>query len=335
MEIAKSIAKPSAGKTSRLVPNLLVGVGLIVAYFAVTQLFGGNRYYMQLATLASINIIMATSLNLINGFTGQFSIGHAGFMGVGAYVAAYLTLTYHVPYIGALLIGASASALIGFLVGLPTLRLRGDYLAIATLGFGEIIRVTIINLEFIGGPRGLMGISFYTTFGWAYLFMVLSVVVIVNFINSTHGRACLAIREDEVAAEAMGVNTTGYKVLAFTMGAFFAGLAGGLFGHLLMFLHPDSFGFLRSIDYLLFIVVGGMGSTTGALASAVLLTLLTEALRQVGDLRMIIYSLSLILVMLLRPQGLMGGKELTFQAIQSLLGRRSSREIRGEQSGAS
>lgn len=289
----------------------LLGLALAaVLYLTVMFFISGDAYYIQILTLACINVILAVSLNLINGFTGQFSIGHAGFMGVGAYVAAFLTTEFKVPFLLALALGSLASASVGLLVGMPTLRLRGDYLAIATLGFGEIIRVLIVNIDRVGGSRGYIGIPSVTNFGWAFLFAVLTIVIIRHFIGSTHGRACLAIREDEVAAEAMGVNTTKYKVLAFSMGAGFAGLAGGLFAHLLTFLHPSSFDFIKSVDYLVMVVVGGWGSITGPASAAIGLTVMNELLRRFAELRMLVYAGILIGTMLMRPQGLLAGREL-------------------------
>ena len=297
---------------------------MLVGYQAVVRLFGHNDYFMFVLTLACINVILATSLNLINGFTGQFSLGHAGFMAVGAYFAGSLTKFAHWSFVPALLVGALAAAVAGMLVGLPTLRLRGDYLAIATLGFGEIIRMLIIasdqiGLRFLEGPRGVMGITKYTTFAWAYALAGLTVWLIANFIWSTHGRACVSIREDEIASEAMGVDTTRYKVMAFTFGAACAGLAGGLHGHFLQLLHPSSYDFMKSVDYLVMIVVGGMGSLTGSAIAAVFLTVFTELLRKAMELRMIVYALSLVVIMLTRPQGLLGGKEMSLGVFRHLV----------------
>lgn len=290
-----------------------------------------NPYHMQIISLMCVNIVLAVSLNLINGFTGQFSIGHAGFMAVGAYVAALAsnTLKATLPlgtdpvitffvFIFVVILGGLVAGFVGFLIGLPTLRLKGDYLAIATLGFGEIIRVVIINLDVIGGPRGYGGMPRITSFTWAFFLMLICVYVISNFLNSTHGRACISIREDEIAAETMGINTTKYKVIAFTMGAFFAGVAGAMFAHLLTYLHPSMFGFLKSIDILVMVVIGGLGSITGSIGSAVFITLITEFLREFVELRMIIFSLMLIIVMLTRPQGLLGNKEFSLAMFKSL-----------------
>ncbi len=302
---------------------MAIALGAVALYLMLDWLGGTNEYYQHILTLSAINVILAVSLNLINGLTGQFSLGHAGFMAVGAYFSGSLTYFAKVPYVPALLVGALAAGVAGFLVGLPTLRLRGDYLAIATLGFAEIIRVLIvgsesIGLKFLAGPRGVQGIPGYTNFGWAYFFMLVTILVLRNFTNSTHGRACVAVREDEVAAEAMGVDTTRYKVLAFSLGAGFAGLAGGLFAHLLQLLHPDSYGFLKSVDYVVMVVMGGMGSMTGSALAAIFLTVFNEVLRKALELRMVIYALVLVAIMLFRPQGLLGSRELSVNTFRRL-----------------
>ena len=213
--------------------------GLII--FAVIQglISGGiiGSFWQLNIILICVNVIMAASLNLINGYTGQFSLGHAGFMAVGAYVGVVSTVNFHLPLIVALILGAACAGLLGFLIGLPTLRLRGDYLAIATLGLGEIIRIVIMNIEYVGGAAGFKGIPHLTNFAWVFFAMLFCLFFIKNFVNSSHGRACIAIRENEIAAEAMGVNTTKYKVMAFTIGAAFAGIAGGLFAH--QFYQPE------------------------------------------------------------------------------------------------
>jgi branched-chain amino acid transport system permease protein len=283
-----------------------------------------NAYYAQVLTTMSMFIILATSLNLINGITGQFSLGHAGFAAVGGYFSAIITTRLDLPLPGAivfpisLLIGGLVAALAGFLIGLPTLRLRGDYLAIATLGFGEIIRVVFVNWKYVGAAAGMWGIPGYTNFLWAYSLAILTVLFIVNFMNSSHGRACVSIREDEIAAETMGINTTKYKVMAFTFGAFFAGVAGGIFAHLIRLLHPQSFSFMFSVEILLMVVLGGLGSITGSVAAAILLTFISEALRQFNELRMVIYALMLVGIMLFRPQGLLGTKELSLDMLSGV-----------------
>ena len=258
--------------------------------------------------LICVNIILSASLNLINGYTGQFSLGHAGFMAVGAYVGVVATVKFGLPLIAALIAGAIAAGFLGFLIGLPTLRLRGDYLAIATLGLGEIIRIVIMNIDYVGGAAGFKGIPHLTNFTWVFFVMLITLFFIKNFVNSSHGRACIAIRENEIAAEAMGVNTTKYKVMAFTLGAAFAGVAGGLFAYLIS---PTSFTFLSSFNYLIMVVMGGMGSITGSIAGAFVVTFISAALASFPEARMIIYALALILMMFYRPQGLFGYMELT------------------------
>ncbi|NLY31030.1 MAG: branched-chain amino acid ABC transporter permease [Firmicutes bacterium] len=286
-------------------------VGLILLAVNIGVYRGTVDFYFSgVLVVALINVILAVSLNLINGFTGQFSLGHAGFMAVGAYVSSLLTIYLDWPFPVVLLIAALVSALLGFVIGLPTLRLKGDYLAIATLGFGEIVRVVLLNLDITGGPRGLGGIFPKTTFFSAELVALLTIIVIGNIIRSSHGRAFVAVREDEIAAEAMGIDTTLYKVLAFSIGAAFAGVAGGLFAHHQMFIDPRSFTFQRSIEILVMVVLGGLGSITGSIIAAVVLTILPEALRGMAEYRMIVYALLLIGLMLVRPQGLFGTKEI-------------------------
>ena len=289
-------------------------LGLCVATFAVLQALISLNFidpFWELnIILIGINIILAAGLNLINGYTGQFSLGHAGFMAVGAYVSAIVTMNLGLPFIVAIMAGACAAGLLGLLIGLPTLRLSGDYLAIATLGLGEIIRITILNINYIGGASGFMGIPRYTNFAWVFFVCLFVLFFIKNFINSSHGRACISIRENEVAAEAMGIDTTKYKVLAFTLGAAFAGVAGALFAHYFYVIHPASFTFISSFNYLTMVVLGGLGSITGSIAGAVILTFISAALASWPEWRMIIYSVMLIILMLYRPQGLFGNIEL-------------------------
>jgi branched-chain amino acid transport system permease protein len=280
-----------------------------------------NPYYMDVLTKIGINVILAVSLNLINGYTGQFSLGHAGFMAVGAYTAAAITMNFgpHVLppaasgfynsattvfFFAALIAGGLAAALAGWLVGMPSLHLKGDYLAIVTLGFGEIIRVIFRNIESLGGALGLNGIPPYTNIFWVFGVAVLCTYVVVSMVHSTYGRGFIAVRDDELAAEAMGLNTTRYKIVAFVIGAFFAGMAGGLYGHYTLSIDPKGFDFMRSIEIVVMVILGGMGNTAGVIAAAVLLTLLPEWLRSFDQYRMVFYSLLLIVLMLTRPQGL-------------------------------
>lgn len=271
-----------------------------------------NPYVLFILYDIGINIILAVSLNLINGYTGQFSLGHAGFMAVGAYTAAVITNQFGdlnafaagALFLGALLAGGLLAAVTGLLVGLPTLRLRGDYLAIVTLGFGEIIRVVFQNMEKVGAARGYSVMHGYTSFFWTFSMAAVTIYVVTALVHSTYGRGFIAARDDEVAAEAMGINTTKYKVTAFVVGAFFAGIAGGLYAHSKQFITPGGFNFMESIAIVVMVILGGMGNTPGVILAAVLLTVLPEVLRPVAQYRMIIYSLLLIVLMLTRPQGL-------------------------------
>lgn len=300
--------------------SLAVAVFVFVVMTALMETDIIGAFWQLNIVLICINIILAVSLNLITGFTGQFSIGHAGFMAVGAYLSAVFTVKLGLPFISGILAGAIGAAILGFAIGLPTLRLKGDYLAIATLGLGEIIRITILNIPYVGGASGLMGIPRYTDFTWAYAAMIITIFFIKNFINSSHGRACISIRENEIAAEAMGVDTTKYKVIAFTIGAAFAGVAGGLFSHYFYIAHPASFTFMKSFDILTMVVLGGMGSITGSITAAILLTFISAALASYPEWRMVIYSLLLIVLMIYRPQGLFGNKELSLKIFGRLLG---------------
>lgn len=321
-------------------PNLLkkslLPIFVFIVISVISQFFEDifDPYTQTIVMYSCVNIVLAVSLNLINGFTGQFSIGHAGFMAAGAYTAAFLTMKYP-DYLGGSLngdatanflvqvqffintiIGGLVAAFIGFLVGLPSLKLKGDYLAIVTLGFGEIIRVTLLNTEAVGGARGMYGITKITTFFWAASWAFVTCLVVWRLIRSTHGRAFLAVREDEIAAESVGIDTTAAKTRAFVLSSFFAGVAGSLFGHYLAYLNPASFAFMKSIDVVVMVVLGGMGSVSGSVIAAIFLTVLPEALRPLQeitriDFRMVIYSLALIVLMLTRPQGIFGTREFT------------------------
>ncbi|MFY0782343.1 branched-chain amino acid ABC transporter permease [Peribacillus simplex] len=291
-----------------------LSISLSLIFFAAIQvLIGGgslNPFYQNTLMFIGINIILAASLHLIIGITGQFSIGHAGFLAVGAYASAVLTMKLEMPFALALIVGGLAAALAGLIIGIPSLRLKGDYLAIATLGFGEIVRIMLLNIDYVGGASG-MQVSHLTTWPWVFASVIVTIIVIRNFTSSTHGRACISIREDETAADSMGINTTYYKVVAFAIGAFFAGIAGGLYAHNFYIIQPSNFGFLKSFDILILVVLGGLGSLSGAVLAAILLTVVTTFLQDYPETRMIIYSLVLIVMMIYRPQGLMGTKEIT------------------------
>lgn len=288
----------------------------VVQYLISSQILG--VYYQINLFMIGINIILAVSLNLINGITGQFSIGHAGFMSVGAYTAAVITTKLGLPFALAVLLAAIVAGFMGLLIGIPTLRLKGDYLAIATLGFGEIVRVVFLNIDYVGGAAGIIGIPQLTTWAWLFGSVVLCVVVVQNYINSSHGRASIAIRENELAAELMGVDTTRYKVTAFVIGAAFAGLAGALYAHYFFLIQPGNFNFLKSFDILVMVVLGGLGSTSGAILAAILLTVVSALLQSFNEIRMILYAVVLILIMIYRPQGLMGNRELSLAMLQGL-----------------
>jgi branched-chain amino acid transport system permease protein len=299
---------------------------------------GFNAYIQRTFDLVLVNIILAMSLNLVNGYTGQFSLGHAGFMAIGAYTSAFLStqmpapepILLHLVYFGFYsFCGGLLAAAAGWLVGQPSLRLKGDYLAIVTLGFGEIIRVIILNNNALGGARGFFGIPspspisfgdfsltpFYSFYLVAIAWVVCCYFVISRLIQSTHGRAFMSIREDEIAADSIGINTTQVKVRAFVLSSFFAGVGGSLFAHFSNFIAPSSFSMLMSINVVIMVVLGGMGSMTGPILAAILISVLPEALRPLQELtgqdyRMIIYSLILIVLMLVRPQGLLGHQEV-------------------------
>ena len=370
------------GVVSWLIGHVEIGDGTGQNYVPLLQRYA---YFYDIVIGIGIAIILAVSLNLVNGHTGQFSLGHAGFMGLGAYFASMVSLGLQFPmvpypdfagtwyfgilkglgwaialalnsligflntlvsaahslpgpvqFVAALLVGGIAAAIAGILVGAPSLRLKGDYLAIVTLGFNEIIRVVVQNADELGAARGLAGIPQETNFFWTFAFAALTVYVIGNLVNSTYGRGFLAVRDDEIAAEAMGINTTKYKVLAFVTAAFFAGIAGGLYAHFKQYISPDGFNFMKSIDIVVMVILGGMGNTVGVIFAAILLTVFPELLRMLAQSqwvvdttkwftssmpaeeqvrvvqrvqeffsnRMIFFSIILIVLMLLRPQGL-------------------------------
>jgi branched-chain amino acid transport system permease protein len=317
----------------RKLPRFLIAV--VLFYIIIEILYKTavlNGYLLHIINLSLIYVILATSLNLINGITGQFSLGHMGFAAVGAYVSGSLTTLIlklsvtnpasMLPFLLSIIAGGVVAAFIGFLIGFPSLRLKGDYLAIVTLGFGEIIRTIFNNIDAVGGPRGLLGIPKFSNFTVILIAAFLTVVIIRNLIESSHGRAMLSIRENELAAELVGINTTRYKVMAFTFGAFFAGIAGGLLAHLIQLAHPTQFGFIKSVEVLIMIYAGGIGSLTGSILAAFGLTFLSEGLRLGiraladatglpigGEWRMVVYALLLIFIMLFRNEGLMGMRE--------------------------
>ncbi len=291
-------------------------LSVVLLYAAIILLMNMgiiSRFIRGVMILICINIILAVSLNVTVGCLGQITLGHAGFMSVGAYAAALFTKSGIVPgipgYLIGIVVGGICAGLIGIAVGVPALRLKGDYLAIITLAFGEIIRVLIEYFDFTGGAQGLIGITRFQNFSIIFFVTVISVAMMFSIMTSRHGRAVLAIREDEIASDASGINTTFYKSFAFTISAIFAGVAGALYAHHMGVLGAKQFDYNYSIAILVMVVLGGLGSFTGATLSAIVLTVLPEALRGFNDYRMIIYSLILIIMMLFRPTGLLGRKE--------------------------
>ena len=309
-------------KQKKWLSNVIILILVLALYVILSVLIQANiinPYYSGILTMVCINVILAVSLNLATGFLGQLVLGHAGFMSVGAYAAALFTMYSGLPTMAsfplALLIGGIVAAAFGVIIGVPALRLKGDYLAILTLGFGEIIRVLILATPFTGGAAGLSGIPLLTTFTYVFIVAILTVAVIFAFIHSRHGRAVIAVREDEIAAEAAGIHTTYYKLLAFVLAAFFAGIAGGLYAHHIGVLDPSKFDFNYSVEILIMVVLGGMGSITGSVVAAIVLTLLPELLRGFSEYRMLIYSIILICVMLFKPSGLLGQHEFSLTKI--------------------
>lgn len=303
--------------------RILFPILLLAALWGLNSVLGAhlNPYYLQILVYIGINIVLATSLNLINGYTGQFNLGHAGFMAVGAYASAAFSVYFHpalrgflsfIPesaltpflFLLSLAFGGFLALIAGLIIGIPTLRLRGDYLAIATLGFGEIVLVIIYNMDVIGGARGFSDIPAYADFFWVFAFAALTLWVVARMTRASKGLAFLAVREDEIATVSLGISNTRAKVTAFAIGAFFAGIGGGLYAHYLNYLHVNSFSFLKSVELVVMVVLGGMGNLWGVVAAAVLLTILPEGLRGFAEWRMILYSLLIIVTMLLRSRGI-------------------------------
>ena len=308
----------------------LINTVLVALLFIGLQLLSANMlstYQNKVLLLVGINVILAVSLNVATGYLGQLPLGHAGFMAVGAYTSAlftkYCTWPEPVAFAAGLALGALMACLFGVLIGIPALRLSGDYLAILTLGFGEIIRITLNNIDNVlgfslfYGAKGLKNIPKYSDLLSVFLCVVLTCFFIHTMIKSRHGRAVLAIRDNEIAAESCGIQTTYYKVMAFAFSAAFAGLAGGLYAGYLGVLDPASFDFMKSIEILVMVVLGGMGSMLGSILSATVLTILPEALRSVADYRMVLYSIVLILMMIFRPGGLLGSYDFSLSRIIS------------------
>lgn len=293
-----------------------VALTAALAFCVAVDRFELLDLYLQLILIyVGINIILTVSLNLINGYMGEFSVGHAGFMAVGAYTASLLTVyvfpagAQNLLFPLAVLAGGLMAGLVGLLVAIPSFKTRGDYLAIVTLAFCMIVKSILENIDAVGGPRGLLGMEKLTTLPWVFFWTALSVWVIRNLVYSHFGRGVLSIREDEIAADLMGVNTRQAKIIAFIVSSFFAGIAGGLFAHALQFINPRMFDILKSTDVLIMVYLGGIGSIAGSILGAVIYTILLEILRPMGVWRMVFMPLLLVLLMIYRPRGIMGLRE--------------------------
>ncbi len=299
---------------SRRAAHVCLAAGFVLS-FAIPR-FGLLDQYVQLILMyVGINVILAASLNLVNGYMGEFSVGHAGFMAVGAYTASMLSIAAFPAGASEWLFplavagGGAAAAVVGLAVAIPSFRTRGDYLAIVTLAFNMIVKSVLENIDAVGGPRGVLGIQRLTTLPWIFFWSVAAIWVIRNFVYSNQGRGILSIREDEIAGELMGVDTRRVKLLAFTVSAFFAGVAGGLFAHLLQFINPRMFDILKSTDVLIMVYLGGIGSIAGSILGATIYTVLLELLRPLEIWRMVLMPLVLVLLMIFRPRGIMGLRE--------------------------
>jgi len=292
-------------------------ISLFIAFLAAALLcdsFGLiDQYFMQILMYIGINIILTASLNLVNGYMGEFSVGHAAFMAVGAYVSSFFSLSVlpaHALFFPvALCAGGIAAAFAGLVVAIPAFRARGDYLAIITLALIMITKSVFENLPWFGGPQGYHGIPKHTNLSWIFVCAVLSVAVIRNIVYSNFGRGIIAVRDDEVAANLVSVNTRQVKILAFVISASLAGIAGGLFAHLIQFINPRTFSILKSTDILLMLYLGGSGTIIGSVLGAAIWTILLEALRFLGIWRFVVAPLALIVLMIFRPQGITGGRE--------------------------
>ena len=329
----------------------LINLALVLLLFGgISFLVNGvlTTYYTKVLMLVGINVILAVSLNVATGYLGQLPLGHAGFMAVGAYTCALFTkytkdvLPAGVSFAVGLALAGVIAGIFGVLIGVPALRLTGDYLAILTLGFGEIIRIVLNNIdsllgiELFYGAKGLKNIPKYTDYISVFLCVVIACFAIHTVMKSRHGRAILSIRDNEIAAESCGIPTTYYKVMGFTLSAFFAGVAGGLYAGYLGVLSPSNFGFMKSIEILVMVVLGGMGSMLGSVLSATVLTILPEALRQFSDYRMVVYSLVLILMMIFRPGGLLGSYDFSMSRLLERvlnLGRKPAASEEGKDNG--
>ena len=271
-----------------------------------------NWFYIEgILILVGVNLMVVLGLSLLTGFTGLFSFGHAGFMAIGAYVSAVCTLYYHLPFITAMVLGAAAAMVMALIIGYFTLGLKGDYFCIATLGFGESVRLIFDNLDFFGGARGISSIPMITTFELTLVICILAVLALTLLIHSRHGRNMIAIREEELASQAIGIHVFRYKMISFAVSAAYAAVGGALYAHYLGYLQPLMFQLTKSTEMTIMVIFGGLGSIGGSVIGAVLLTFLPELLRSFANWRLVFYGAAVVLIMISRPQGLMGGMELT------------------------
>lgn len=281
-------------------------------------------YIKGILILSGINLMAVLGLSLLTGFTGLFSFGHAGFMAIGAYVTATMTIKFHLPFIPSLLVGAMGAALASLFIGRLTLNLKGDYFCIATLGFGEAIRLILDNVQYFGGARGWPGIPMYTNLTNVLILDIIGIAILVNLIRSRHGRNMKAIREEEMASQTIGINVFRYKMIALAISAAFAGVAGGMLGHYLGFLQPKMFQLIKSTELTIIVIFGGLGSVSGSVIGALVLTSLPELLRTFAKWRLVVYGAAVVFIMITRPQGLMGGYEITIGNIKKLISRLAS-----------
>ena len=320
--------------TKKNIITLVLTIALYAVLFGLVE--GGvlSRHMKSLLVPIGINIILAVSLNLTVGFLGELTLGHAGFMSVGAYVGCIFSATSGLPdylsFVLGMILGGLAAAGVGLIIGIPVLRLKGDYLAIVTLAFGEIIRSIMENLTVTGGASGYRGIPMLSNYTIVFIIVVITIFIIANLVNSRHGRAILSIRENEIAAESCGIHTTYYKVMAFTLSAFFAGVAGALYATYVGILQPNTFGFMKSIEILVMVVLGGMGSMLGSILSATVLTALPQVLLAFDKWRMVLYSIVLILVMIFKPSGLMGTYDFSMSRLLEKFMNRFGGKKKGE-----
>lgn len=276
-------------------------------------------YFSGILIMSGINLLTVLGLSLLTGFTGLFSFGHAGFMAIGAYISATMTMQMGIAFIPALMIGGFAAMLSGLLIGKLTLNLKGDYFCIATLGFGEAIRLILDNIKYFGGARGLPNIPPYTTLTNVVVINIVAIIVLVFIIKSRHGRNMVAIREEEMASQVIGIDVFKYKMMSLAISALYAGVAGGLLAHYLGYIQPIMFKMVKSTELTIIVIFGGLGSVSGSVIGALLLTFLPEVLRSFYEWRLVVYGAAVILIMITRPQGLMGGKEFSFKGISKII----------------